>query len=374
VNLLKGHDEQKVTPLEFGAQQRVPDGVHGALDLEELRRYGLDPETVLDFSANVNPYGPSEKVREAIARVRIDRYPDRECLALRRALANSEGVPITHVLAGNGASEIIWLTALAFAEPGERVLVLGPTYCEYARGPLLQRARVITCQCREEADFVPDLQRINEQLATLGPRLAFICNPNNPTGAVLAPATIADWAQEFPGTLFVVDEAYLPFAVGLGSAADFPLQNLLVVRSMTKDCGLAGLRLGYAIGQPDMIAALRQMQPPWSVNAMAQAAGVAALADTAHRRKTLDWVGAAKQELVRGLRRAGLNCLPSATHFFLVRAPHNDGSAFRHQLLQSGIVVRDCTSFELPGFVRIATRQPPDNDRLLKAVAEVLSP
>lgn len=348
----------------------VPPVVHGALDFGELQQMGLDPDEVLDFSANTNPYGASPAVCAALASAALDRYPDREALALRAALAESLDVPARRIIAGNGASELIWLAALAFVRPGEAVLVVGPTYGEYARAARLMGGCVITWQARAEDDFAPDEGAIARELERLRPRVVFVCNPNNPTGAVLAPDALAILARRHPATLFVVDEAYQPLAPGLESALDSAAENVLVLRSMTKDFGLAGLRLGYAIGPEPLIEPLRRVQPPWSVNALAQAAGVAALRDTSHRERSLELLGRAKAALVAGLTRLGLPTVPSAVLFFLVRV--GDGAAFRRALLVRGVLVRDCASFGLPAYVRIAARRPEENERLLAAIREVM--
>jgi histidinol-phosphate/aromatic aminotransferase/cobyric acid decarboxylase-like protein len=195
-----------------------------------------------------------------------------------------------------------------------------------------------------------------------------LCNPNNPTGAVLPAEVIAVWARQYARTLFVVDEAYLPFASSLGSVLAFAGENVLVLRSMTKDFGLAGLRLGYAISDERVIALLRRVQPPWSVNALAQAAGVAALGDSAYRHRSLERLAQAKQELATGLARLGWPPVASATHFFLVRV--GDGGVFRQALLRRGVLVRDCASFGLPAHIRIAARRPEENERLLAAVRD----
>jgi histidinol-phosphate aminotransferase len=353
---------------------------HGSLDFEELERLGLDPADILDFSANINPYGPATAVREAVADVPLERYPDRHCLALSRALGDFLGVSRNNVLAGNGTSELILLAALAFIRPGDRVVVIGTTYGEYARAATLMGARVTTYQAQEEADFVPDQAAISGLFKALGPRVAFVCNPNNPTGTALAPDLIAAWAKDYAHTLFVVDEAYLAFAADLGSAMDCAMDNILVLRSMTKDFALAGLRLGYAAGTTRLIAALRAAQPPWSVNALAQAAGVAALRHLDFRQCSLDRLAAAKRELVDEMTLLGLAPVPSAVHFFLVRPSlalraHETvatGTAFRQALLERGVLVRDCESFGLPEHVRIAARRPEENQRLLAAIRGVI--
>jgi L-threonine-O-3-phosphate decarboxylase len=348
----------------------LPPAVHGSLDVGELQALGLRPEDVLDFSANLNPYGPSAAICEAAAKAPLDRYPDRECLELRAALAESLGVSPGRILPGNGVSELIWLAALAFIRPGSRVLVLGPTFCEYTRAAGLLGGSVAAWRAREETGFVVDTAEIANCLESLRPQLVFVCNPNNPTGAVLPPEALAAWARRHPRTLFVVDEAYLPFAAGLGNALAFAGENVLVLRSMTKDFGLAGLRLGYAVGDERTIGSLRQVQPPWSVNAPAQAAGTAALRDPAGRQRSLEQLAQAKVELEAELAGLGLAPVPSATHFFLVRA--GDGAAFRQALLRHGVLVRDCASFGLPAHVRIAARRPEENERLLAAIREVI--
>jgi len=349
----------------------VHPAVHGGLDIDELESLGLNANDVLDFSANINPFGPAPGVHEALARTRLDQYPDPEALALRRVLAEHLHIPPEQILAGNGASELIWLAALAFVRPRDKVLVLGPTYSEYGRAAALMGASVVTCHAREEDRFTIDGDDVSRYLRTHQPRLAFFCNPNNPTGAIMSADDLATWANRHPHTVFVVDEAYLPFAADVGSAIDLQASNVLVLRSMTKDFGLAGLRLGYAVGPEDVIGWLARVRPPWSVNSLAQQAGVAALREAAFYDSTLAALDRAKADLIDGLRALGLKIVPSATPFFLVRV--GNGSAFRLALLRRGILVRDCASFGLPHYVRIATRRPEENERLLFAIREEAS-
>jgi histidinol-phosphate aminotransferase len=346
----------------------VAPAVHGGLDFEELRRLGLGPDDVLDFSANVNPYGPSPAVREALATVPLNRYPDRDALTLRGTLSRFLDTPPESILVGNGSSELIWLIAVTFIGRDDTVFVIGPTYAEYARSSRLMGGRVATWLARAGDGFAVDGAVITRELDRWRPKVVFLCNPNNPTGVVIAPDTIWNWARRLPTTLFVVDEAYQPFAPGLRSVAEWTAENLLVVRSMTKDFALAGLRLGYALGPESLIETLRRAQPPWSVNALAQAAGVAALGDPAHRTRSLAQLHQASGVLVAGLLRLGLCPVPSAVPFFLV--PVADAGAFRGVMLRRGILVRDCASLGLPAHVRIATRLPEENERLLGAIEE----
>ena len=347
----------------------TPPVMHGAFDFSELERLGVQPEGVLDFSVNSNPYGPSPLVREAIARTPPDRYPDRECLSLRRALAERLSLTPDRIVMGNGTAGLLWLVAFAFVRRGDRALILGPTFGEYGRCAGLMGAQIREIRGRARDGFRVDVRAVEAALASSPIRLAFICNPNNPTGTTLAPDLIAHWADRHPGTLFVVDEAYIRFCPTLDSLAGAGIPNVLVLRSMTKDYALAGLRLGYAVGCADVIGALVRARPPWSVNALAQAAGVAALRDEAYLRDTLARIRAAGPELVAGLRGIGLRVIPSEVHYFLVEV--GDGARFRGKLLRRGIQVRDCASFGLPACVRIATRRPEENRRLLQAAREV---
>jgi len=347
----------------------VPLAVHGAPDYGELRQLGLRPTEVLDFSSNINAYGPSPAVREAVARTPLDRYPDNDALALRGALAEHLGVSPRCVLAANGSSELIWLASLAFLRPFDRVLVLGPTFAEYERMAALRGTCLKIHRAEEKDHFALSPATISDVLASWRPHLVFLCNPNNPTGAVLDAPVLANWINKHPNTLFIVDESYLAFAPNLASTADVARDNVLVLRSMTKDHALAGLRLGYAVGAEQRIAALVRVRPPWSVNALAQAAGVAALRDRAHLRCSRERLAAAKSDLLAAFAELGMQALPSAAPFFLVRV--GDGAAIRRALLHKGILVRDCASFGLPQYVRICTRRPEENARLIAAFREV---
>jgi histidinol-phosphate aminotransferase len=349
--------------------RHMPDAIHGALDFAELDHLGLAPEAVLDFSVNGNPYGPSPRVREALAQVPYDRYPDREALALRSVLSTHLDVPVDDILVGNGSTELIWLVALAFVRVGDAVLLVGPTFGEYTRAAVLMGARLRQYTARRAEGFCVVPEAVTQLLQQYQPRLVFLCNPNNPTGTFIAPDSIAQWAATCPGTLFIVDEAYLTFTASAPSVLPIRYPNMLVLRSMTKAYALAGLRLGYAVGSPDILEALRRARPPWSVNALAQAAGIAALQDTAHLTHCLARIAQAKHDFVAGLWAVGLTPVPSTTHFFLVRV--GNGTTCRHALLRHGMLVRDCASFGLPAYIRVATRRPEENARLLTVLKEL---
>ena len=346
--------------------QSVPPAHHGAFDYAELERLGLHPDEVLDFSVNSNPFGPSPRVREAMAAVPLDRYPDRESIALRRALSERLGVSTDRIVTGNGTAELLWLLAFALLAPGDTVLIIGPTFGEYSRVSALMGAQV-EYHLAKPNDFAVNPAEVSEHLRELQPKLVFLCNPNNPTGTSLRPETVGDWAAGCPEIIFVVDESYLNFADSLHSTLGLKAANILSVRSMTKDYALAGLRLGYAAAHnPTLIEAIAAVRPAWNVSGLAQAAGLAALRDEAYMQKCLSDLRRAKSGLVDGLTQSGWSPLPSTTHFFLMNVGQAD--TFRLKLLQQAIQVRDCASFGLPRFVRIATRRPEENERLLVAL------
>jgi histidinol-phosphate aminotransferase len=344
---------------------RVEPATHGAIDFAELERLGIRPEDVLDFSVNSNPFGPSPKVWDAIRQTPLERYPDRESIALRRELAQRLEVSPNQIVVGNGTAELIQLTAFALLQRGEKVLVAEPTFSEYERSIRLMGGEIHGWQAVPETGFAFRPDEIQKELGNV--RMAFICNPNNPTGQLLPLEVLDAWAMEFPNTLFVVDEAYLAFVPDMKSAVTLRHKNVLILCSMTKDYAIAGLRLGYAVGDEAVIQSLVNVRPAWNVNALAQSAGLAALRDEAHQRETLAQLQIEKQKLVTGLRELGFDPVASHTNYFLL--PVSSGTDFRRKLLAHGILVRDCASFGLPSYVRIATRTAEENARLLNILA-----
>lgn len=343
---------------------------HGGLDYAELERLGLGTEDIVDFSVNTNPLGPSPRVRQALAEADIARYPDPEATALRRALARKTGVAPENILCGNGSAELMRLMGWAFLSPGDRVVIVGPTFGEYEATARMVGAQAVAYRAEASGDFQPDGEAIAELVRQVRPRMVFLCNPNNPTGQCLNMAAIERILCACAEGLLVLDEAYVNFAAEAEPSVPLLKRgNLVILRSMTKDYALAGLRLGYALAPPQVLEALRRIRPPWNVNALAQAAGLAALEDEAHLARARALVAGAKEYLAPALRRLGLRPLPSVTNFFLVEV--GDGPGFRARLLRRAILVRDCSSFGLPHFIRIGARPLSDCERLVQAVAEV---
>ena len=354
----------------------VSASVHGAVDPSALRAEGVDPAAIIDFSSNQSPLGAAPGVAAAVAGAVVDAYPDPHATDLTVALAARHNVDPAQVVCGNGSTELIRLIAQLALGPGDAALALAPVFgeCEVATaltGARLERVRL--AHGGPGAGFTCDEAALRDALARLRPRLCWLCSPNNPTGAALPAALTAAVAADHPGTLFVLDEAYCDLlATPQWERASLAGGNLLVLHSMTKYWGLAGLRLGYAVAAPAGAAALRAAAPPWSVNACAQAAGLAALADLEHHRRSVALLIAERIRLAAGLCARGWVVEPSTAGFFLIHA--GDAPAVRGCLLGRGCLVRDCTSFGLPEHVRVSPRHPEQNDRLLEAFAALEPP
>ena len=344
--------------------------VHGSISPAELRAVGLNIEDVLDFSANINPLGISPVVRQAIADADVARYPDPDCLQLREALARATGVDSTSVIAGNGSTEIIHLLARAWLTDGGAAVVLTPTFGEYELACQLTGTQPITLRAREEDDFRWDIADACRHIEQVRPRLVFLCNPNNPSGTYLN----REWVQRIaeaatPGTL-IIDEAYVPFVEEPWDAtALLEMGNVVLLRSMTKDHALAGVRLGYALGPAEVLDSLKIYQPFWSVNAVAQAAGLAAITDRRHVAQAKKIVTETRAYLHTALEKMGAHALPASANFLLVKV--GDARSIRTALLKRGLCVRDCTSFGLPQYIRIAVRTLPECRKLVTGFREV---
>jgi histidinol-phosphate aminotransferase len=333
-----------------------------------MEALGIDPAGVLDFSVSTNPFMPPPGTRERLAAVPVERYPDSSSTVLRRKLAARLAIPAGNIVIGNGTTELIRLIALAYLRRGDAVLVLGPTYGEYEAAARLVGARVLTVRTAEEDAFSPDIAGVSGLIEDRRPRIVFLCNPNNPTGRYLSRLEIETILAKIGDGLLVLDEAYVAFVEKSWNSIPLTEQgNLVLLRSMTKDYGLPGLRLGYAAANPAISAILRAVLPPWNVNIAAQRLGAAVLDEDTYLEQSLRQVQEASQYLAEGVSRLGLTVLPSETHYFLVRV--GDASACRLFLLRRGCLVRDCTSFGLPAFVRVAPRSIPDCRRLIDAFA-----
>ena len=352
--------------------------MHGGLNYSELASLGLRPEQVTDFSASINPLGPSRLALDAALGVNLAAYPDPECLDLKEAIGHATGVSPRNVLPGNGSTELIHLLARAFLSPDDTALIFAPTFGEYVAACRTEGVEPVSLvppdEGSPEAKFLWDIPQAIDSVAELSPSIVFLCNPNNPTGAYLGEDDVRSMAEALQGAgVLVVDEAYLPFVEERWDSIPLlSLGNVALVRSMTKDYALTGLRLGYLLASEEVVGQVRRFQYSWSVNAAAQAAGIAALSDGEHVARGRKVVGEGKGYLMQVARDLGIDCPLSAANFLLYNVGH--AREIRAALLsQHRICVRDCTSFGLPEYIRIGIRTMEDNRKLADALRAVLS-
>ncbi len=325
---------------------------------------------VLDFSSNINPFGPSPRVWEAMRDVVIGQHPDPHAAPLREFLAAHESVSTARLLVGNGSVELIYALAIAFVRPGDPVLVVAPTFGEYTTAARIMGAQVQEFRLHSENDFALDVDELLVKVRQVRPRLLFLCSPNNPTSTYVAEQDVKRILSGCPDTLFVLDEAFLRFLTDAWCSNGLSeYENLLILRSLTKDYALTGLRVGYALASASIIRALEKVQPPWSVNSFAQAASIAAVSDETFFRDSLRKLFLARNDFAQRLVEIGLPPLSMRMTFFLVPVP--SATELTRRLGERNLRVRDCTSFGLPQHIRIATRSVDENNVLISALQDL---
>jgi len=350
--------------------ERLETCYHGGPDYAELSSLGISADEVIDFSVGSNPYSFPPSVKGLLDSVVIDRYPDSESTELRASLSEKLGLSPDNIIVGNGSTEIIRLIALAYFDRGDSVLILKPTFGEYEVACKIVGARILEQWAAEKDCFAFNTDETVASIKRHQPKGVFICNPNNPSGQYLSRQQIEWVLQASSQSLVILDEAYSAFTEGSWSSTRLiPRGNIVSVHSMTKDYALPGLRLGYAVADREIIQHLRRVCPPWNVNAAAQKAGILALKDASYLKQCEQKIREAKQFLMNGLRDMGFTVLPSKTNFFLVKV--GDAARFRGLLLKQGIIVRDCTSFGLPAYVRLAVLTMPQCQRLIDTLKEL---
>jgi histidinol-phosphate aminotransferase len=341
--------------------------VHGGPDLDELRAAGISPDSLVDFSVNVNPYGPTPRMRDAIRAAAIDRYPDPTARLARAALARMWDVDREGIVLGAGAAELLWTVTRAAVRAGDAVVVAGPTFSEPRAAAESVGAIVHEVRASAETSFRHDPDPLARAIRARRARLVYLCAPNNPTGLAWPVAELAALVGDCPDALFVVDQSFLSLSERHADAAVALPDNAVRVRSLTKDHAIPGTRVGAALATPAFAKTLERMRPAWSTGAATQAAAIAAAAEpdfvAESRARLLD----DRTALIEGLRALGLTPLPSSTVFVLVSV--GDARAVRERLLhRDRILVRDCASFGLPDHLRLAARGAEDRQRLFEAL------
>jgi len=327
-------------------------------------------EAPLDLSLNAAPLPTPPSVVRALGPV-----PSSVAAGgygrLRDAIAVRLGIPPSSILPGTGSMELIYMAARAFVGPEKKAVILVPTFEEYARAVSGVGAEAIQLVAGEADGFLWNMEAVLNTVAESRPDLLVVCNPNNPTGVYLDQEEIHQLAEAVKPGLFLIDEACLDFAedpwdtlpmLGLG--------NVVLLRSFTKTFALWPVRVGYALGTPEHMDRLGQCRMAAALNPHVEAVGLAALAEEDHPRLVREAVIRVKKELARQLTVLGLRAFPTQTSFLLVKVP--DSARMWRELRLRGIMVRDCLSFGLPGFVRVATPPEVEISRVVRAFREAL--
>ncbi len=341
-----------------------PPGVSGAPVV-----HGGAPAGWLDFSANLNPCGVPGAIARAVAAAGFDTYGALDPRPAEEHLARDAGVDASQLLLTAGAGEGLRLLAEALLAPGDTALIVGPTYGEYARLVALRSGTTAEIRA-EQPEFRPPIDRLLRALAVDRPRLVFLCDPNNPTGARPSDSELSAVVGALhPGTVLAIDQSFAMFA-GRGSPVSGLIAGgqVVLVRSLTKSLAAPGLRIGHVLAAPELIEAMRRRREPWPLGAHAIAAATAASwrIPQSCLRRIHEW----RARLATGLAALGLRPLPGEANFLLVEAGKGSGALIAG-LAAERIALRSCVSFGLPDHVRVAVRPPDEQDRLFAALGRL---
>ncbi|MEN6390962.1 MAG: threonine-phosphate decarboxylase CobD [Syntrophomonas sp.] len=352
---------------------------HGGNVWNASQEWGIALESLLDFSANINPLGPSPLAVKAIEKHMplICHYPEPGAKSLKKELAGRLGVDKEQLVLGNGGSELIYLMARMFYKG--RILLLAPCFSEYGKG--LINARIDYFYLEEQESFGLQVESFCSRIERND--LIFIGNPNNPTGNLFEPAGLDEIVKQAArqDAVVVIDEAFLDFTgEPLKSLRDRVLlhSNLIIVGSLTKIFAIPGLRLGYAVAAPGTAATMESLLPSWRINSLALAAARASLSDQKYIKETVATVRKERKFLEQQMAVLGFTVYPAAANFLLLKA--DEGKGFTAGKLQQllgprGILIRLCDNFVnlTPYHLRIAVKTHSENMRLLEALKEVFA-
>ena len=348
----------------------IPPGRHGGPDYAELQTLGLSMDEIVDFSVCCNPYSLPAEIMRCLKKLPVHLYPDSDSTELKNGIARKLGIAPSRILVGSGTTELIRLLALVYFKKGARVLLFQPTYSEYELTARIFGAEIIHFQSSADRDFRLEAEEFARTIRESRPEVVFLCNPNNPTGQYLSREEVDLISAACGDSLLILDEAYLNFVTNPWSSSELlDKGNIVILRSMTKNYAIAGLRLGYMLARDEIINAVRRVCPPWNVNIAAQKVGLAALSADKYLSASLKKVRKSKQILVKNLSALGFRVLPSETNFFLVKV--GDAGQFRRLLLKQGFLVRDCTSFGLTQYIRIGARTVPESYLFIWTLAKL---
>lgn len=321
----------------------------------------------IKLNTNENPYPPSPKVFEAIARAtgeEMRKYPDALWRGLRAKLSEVYGVEPDRIFVGNGSDEVLSLLIRTFVDPGEKVLYMYPSYVLYETLAAINAVEYEGVELDDDFD-------IPEEAFGIGGKIFFVANPNSPTGKPVPLDTIKRLCESFPG-LVVADEAYADF--GDCSCLDIlgDYSNLVILRTFSKAFSLASIRVGFALASEELIADFIKTKDSYNVNLLSQLAAEAALNDIEHMRANVENTKRTRERLIDSLRDIGFDVYPSASNFLLARPPDGNAREVYEQLKERKILVRYFPLRRLDDRLRISIGTDDEVDALLKALEEIL--
>jgi histidinol-phosphate aminotransferase len=336
---------------------------------EVARELGLPADSIIKVASNENPFGPSPLAIAAMqtALAGVNLYPDGNAFYLKQKLAAKLGVEPANLVLGNGSNEIIEFAAHALLAPEANAVVSQFCFAVYPIVTKLFGANLITVPAKSYGHDLPAMLRA----ITPQTRIVFVANPNNPTGTLAPREELIRFVNDVPDdVLLVMDEAYIEFLndppdlvslIRLGAR-----KNLILMRTFSKIYGLAGLRIGYGIGNPEFIAALEKIRQPFNINLLAQTAALAALDDAEHVRKTRANNSAGLEFFEQAFGDLKLEFVPSHANFILVRV--GAGQRVFEAMQKQGVIVRPMGGYQLPEWIRISIGTPRENERCLAAL------
>jgi histidinol-phosphate aminotransferase len=340
---------------------------------EVARELGLPANSIIKVASNENPFGPSPlaiaAMQKAVSGVNL--YPDGNAFYLKQKLAAKLGIETTNLILGNGSNEIIEFVSHALLAPGDDVVVSQFCFAIYPIVAKMFGANLVVVPAKDYGHNLPTMLKA----ITPKTRIVFVANPNNPTGTLAPREELIKFVNDVPDdVLLVMDEAYIEF---LDDAVDLvPLirpgvrKNLILMRTFSKIYGLAGLRIGYGIGNPELISALEKIRQPFNINSLAQAAALAALDDGEHVRKTRANNFGGLEFFSRAFRDLKLEFVPSFANFILVRV--GEGQKVFDAMQKQGVIARPMGGYQLPEWIRISIGTPQENERSLNALKFII--
>jgi threonine-phosphate decarboxylase len=341
---------------------------HGGNIYIAAKELGISENEIIDFSASINPLGISDKVKKVIAKeiVNLVNYPDPDAKMLRQCMSAHLSIKSDSIICGNGSTELIYLVPRALKP--EKVLIASPTFSEYERAVVRTQTKQLMLE--KKNNFMIKAKEFIE--AMQGCDMAFLCNPNNPTGNRLRKTEVLEIAEAAKERkcFLVVDEAFIDFASDDSVVRE--VQNnpyLIVLRSLTKFYAMAGLRVGYGVFNEEVIESIKEFKEPWTVNNLAQHSAVAAIGDTQYIKATIDLMRHQKKYLENSFKNIGITFIASEANFYLIKL--NQAQDVCNKLKEKGILVRNCSNFNGldRSYIRVAVKSGRENQRLIQELS-----